>query len=189
MSFSAKLDLKQLIRVPTNRYLRHQYAKNKSMSIVTFIINGQTYGVDALKVQEITTLGHVLKLANLPNFIKGLIKYHGSVVPVIDLRLRCHLASITPTDQTKLLILKLKSRLTGIIVDSVADIVLTRDIKFSPVPANIGDIDHAYLLGLGSAKNSQLLLCDIDELMADAALMSEYELMSLNTVIDLVKDI
>ena len=189
MRFAAKLDLRQLIRVPSNRFLRHQYAKTKSVGIVTFSIKQQLFGIDASIVKEVMPLVTLLKVANLPDFFKGFFRNGKNIVPVIDMRSLCKVNGVDDIQPKKLIVLQLKQRLTGIIVDSVGDTVLTSDVKFKPLANHDAVIDHRFLPALATTKHYQLLIVDIEELLADTQMMSMAELQTLNNSLDLLSDI
>jgi purine-binding chemotaxis protein CheW len=133
---------------------------------LTFILGSEEYGIEILKVQEIRSYEAVTKIANTPEFIKGVINLRGNIVPIIDLRMRFKLSNAQYNDTTVVIILNLSNRTMGIVVDGVSDVLELSSAQISPVPELVSNIDTKYLLGLGTADGRMLILVDIEQLMS-----------------------
>lgn len=133
---------------------------------LTFILGSEEYGVEILKVQEIRSYEAVTKIANTPDFIKGVINLRGSIVPIIDLRMRFKLSQAEYNDSTVVIILNLSNRTIGMVVDGVSDVLELKSSQISPVPELVSNIDTKYLLGLGTIDGRMLILVDIEQLMS-----------------------
>jgi purine-binding chemotaxis protein CheW len=133
---------------------------------LTFILGTEEYGVEILKVQEIRSYEAVTKIANTPDFIKGVINLRGSIVPIIDLRMRFKLSHAEYNDTTVVIILNLSNRTIGMVVDGVSDVLELKSSQISPVPELVSNIDTKYLLGLATADERMLILVDIEQLMS-----------------------
>lgn len=132
---------------------------------LTFTLGDEEYGIDILKVQEIRGYDAVTKIANAPAFIKGVINLRGAIVPIVDLRIKFNLGNIEYNEFTVVIILHVNSRVVGIVVDGVSDVIGLRDGQINPVPDLVASIDTRYLLGLGSINERMLILVDIERLM------------------------
>jgi len=132
---------------------------------LTFTLGIEEYGVDILKVQEIRGYELVTKIANSPEFIKGVINLRGVIVPIVDLRIKFNLSKADYNEFTVVIILNLESRVVGIVVDSVSDVVsfLPGNIKSAPDFASA--LDTGYIIGLGTREQSMVILVDIEQLM------------------------
>jgi purine-binding chemotaxis protein CheW len=133
---------------------------------LTFILGEEEYGIEILKVQEIRSYEAVTKIANTPEFIKGVINLRGSIVPIIDLRMRFKLSKAEYNDTTVVIILNLNNRTMGMVVDGVSDVLELKSSQISPVPELVSSIDTKYLLGLGTVDERMLILVDIEQLMS-----------------------
>jgi purine-binding chemotaxis protein CheW len=133
---------------------------------LTFILGGEEYGIEILKVQEIRGYEAVTKIANTPDFIKGVINLRGSIVPIVDLRIRFNLNLVEYNEFTIVIILSFNKRTIGIVVDGVSDVLDLNQSQISPVPELVSNIDTKYLLGLGSVDERMLILVDIEQLMS-----------------------
>lgn len=143
-----------------------QEAGVASDEYLTFVLGTEEYGVEILKVQEIRGYDTVTQIANTPPFIKGVINLRGHIVPIIDLRLKFNLGDVTYNEFTVVIILNLSSRVVGIVVDGVSDVLALNPEQIRPVPELVSTIDTKYLLGLGTVDERMLILVDIERLMS-----------------------
>ena len=132
---------------------------------LTFSLGSDVYGIEILKVQEIRSYEQATKIANTPDFIKGVINLRGSIVPIVDLRMRFKLSSVEYNDFTVVIVLNLNKRIIGIVVDGVSDVLALHDAQISPVPDLVASIDTKYLLGLATVEQQMLILLNIEQLM------------------------
>lgn len=132
---------------------------------LTFTLGGEVYGIEILKVQEIRSYEQATKIANTPDFIKGVINLRGNIVPIIDLRMRFNLSSVEYNEFTVVIVLNLGKRIIGIVVDSVSDVLALTSAQISPVPDLVASIDTKYLLGLATVEQQMLILLNIEQMM------------------------
>jgi len=144
---------------------------------LTFRLGQEEYGIDILKVQEIRGYEQPTRIANVPEFIKGVVNLRGTIVPVVDMRLKFHCAKADYDDFTVVIILNLRNRIVGIVVDSVSDVIELQAQSIRPAPEIDSVIDSAAVVGLGSLSDRMLILLDIERLMsgADMGLVSAEE--------------
>ena len=148
-----------------NQKFVHKDANLSAGEYLTFSLGGNVYGIEILKVQEIRSYEQATKIANTPDFIKGVINLRGSIVPIVDLRMRFNLNSVEYNDFTVVIVLNLNKRIIGIVVDSVSDVIALSDAQISPVPDLVASIDTKYLLGLATVEQQMLILLNIEQLM------------------------
>ncbi len=143
---------------------------------LTFALGNEEYGIDILKVQEIRGYEKVTQIVNAPGFIKGVINLRGTIVPIIDLRLKFKLGSAEYTPFTVVIILNLSSRVVGVVVDSVSDVIQLdpEEIREAP-PLNGSEVDTRFIRGLATLNERMVILMDIETLMCspDMALMAD----------------
>ncbi len=89
---------------------------------LTFCLANETYGVDILRVQEIRGYDGVTRLPSAPEFIKGVINLRGTIVPVVDMRLKFKLGKADYNAFTVMIILNIARRVVGMVVDGVSDV-------------------------------------------------------------------
>lgn len=141
-------------------------ATSNAREYLTFRLDQEEYGIDILKVQEIRGYESPTRIANAPSFIKGVVNLRGTIVPIIDMRLKFNCAQADYNSFTVVIILNLRNRIVGIVVDSVSDVMeLAADnIRIAPDIESV--IDNSCILGLGSVGDRMLILLDIEKLMS-----------------------
>ena len=137
-----------------------------SREVLSFKLGDEHYGIDILKVQEIRGCDAVTRIANTPDFIKGVIDLRGLIVPIIDMRVKFNLDSAEYNEFTVVIILTLVDRVVGIVVDSVSDVLMFTQEQIRPVPALGSAVDGNYISGVASSGESLILLLDIERLMS-----------------------
>ncbi|MCX7627577.1 MAG: chemotaxis protein CheW [Methylophilaceae bacterium] len=149
----------------TSTELPEQTSRAVAGEYLTFTLGKEEYGIDILKVQEIRGYDSVTRIANTPEFIKGVINLRGTIVPIVDLRIRFNLGKVEYDDFTVVIILNVRDRVVGIVVDGVSDVVTLQPGQINAVPDLVSTIDTKYLIGLGTVGERMLILVDIESLM------------------------
>ena len=144
----------------------------QSGEFLTFRLGAEEYGIDILRVQEIRSYEAPTRIANVPAFIKGVVNLRGVIVPIIDLRVKLGCERIEYNDFTVVVVLNVRGRVVGAVVDSVSDVLeLARD-DIKPAPELSSSIDASYITGIGAIKSGEtqrmLILMDIEGLMSSA---------------------
>ena len=135
---------------------------------LTFRLDQEEYGIDMLKVQEIRGYEQPTRIANAPAFIKGVVNLRGTIVPIVDMRLKFNCAQADYNSFTVVIILNLRDRVVGIVVDSVSDVMELSAENIRSAPDVESAIDNGCILGLGSVGERMLILLDIEKLMSNA---------------------
>ena len=135
---------------------------------LTFRLDQEEYGIDILKVQEIRGYEQPTRIANAPAFIKGVVNLRGTIVPIVDMRLKFNCAQADYNSFTVVIILNLRDRVVGIVVDSVSDVMELSAENIRSAPDVESAIDNGCIPGLGSVGERMLILLDIEKLMSNA---------------------
>jgi purine-binding chemotaxis protein CheW len=145
---------------------------------LSFRLGTEEYGIDILKVQEIRGYDAVTRIANTPEFLKGVINLRGTIVPIIDLRIKFGLGSPVYDEFTVVIILNVAGRIIGVVVDSVSDVLTLTDEQMRPAPEFSAAFDTQYVIGLGAIEERMLILVDIEKLISsrDMGLVDEEQL-------------
>jgi len=139
-----------------------------STEVLSFTLGNEEYGIDILKVQEIRGYEQVTRIASAPEFIKGVVNLRGIIVPIVDMRIKFNLGQPTYDAFTVVIILNIKGRVVGMVVDSVSDVTVLAPEQIRPAPEMGTALDTDYLIGLGTLDQRMLILVDIDRLMSSA---------------------
>jgi len=132
---------------------------------LAFTLGKEEYGIDILRVQEIRGYDTVTRIANAPDFIKGVVNLRGIIVPIVDMRIKFNLGTPTYDALTVVIILNVAGRVVGMVVDSVSDVIMLSPDKIKPAPDFSAQFDIGYWIGLGTVDERMLILVDIEKLM------------------------
>ena len=147
----------------------------QSNEFLTFRLGEEEYGIDILKVQEIRGYEAPTEIANAPRFIKGVVNLRGTIVPIVDMRIKFNLGDASYDQFTVVIILNVAGRVVGMVVDSVSDVIRLSSEQVRPAPEFSSSFDTRYITGLGTLDARMLILVDIERLMggADMALVDQ----------------
>ena len=142
---------------------------------LAFKLGTEEYGIDILKVQEIRGYEAVTRIANAPEFIKGVINLRGIIIPVVDMRIKFNLGEPVYDQFTVVIILNINGRIVGMVVDSVSDVTTLTPEQVKPAPEMGTAFSSDYMIGLGTIDERMLILVNIDKLMLspDMGLMEQ----------------
>jgi purine-binding chemotaxis protein CheW len=135
---------------------------------LAFKLGNEEYGIDILRVQEIRSYEKPTRIANAPEFIKGVVNLRGVIVPIIDMRLKFNLEQATYDHFTVVIVLNIGQRVMGMVVDAVSDVITLAPEQLRPVPEFSAGMASEHLLAIGSVDDRMLILVDIEKLMSGA---------------------
>lgn len=138
--------------------------------LVSFKVAEEEFAMDIMQVQEIVRLAKVTKVPHAPDFVEGVVNLRGNVLPVIDMRKRVHMATKDYNDATRVVVVVLNGKKTGIIVDAVSEVMTVDKRNIEPAPeiakSMYGD---EFIEGVGKLDNGErmFLLLRAEELLRD----------------------
>ena len=142
-----------------------------SQQVLTFVLGNETYGVDILRVQEIRGFSAVTKIPHAPSHVLGVLNLRGSIVPIVDLRMRFSLDRAEYNAVTVIIVLSVQSatgrRDFGVVVDGVSDVVDVKKAEVRPAPELGSASATEYILGLVPVAERMVVLLDIDCLIGN----------------------
>ncbi|MDQ2819029.1 MAG: chemotaxis protein CheW [Pseudomonadota bacterium] len=132
--------------------------------ILAFMVGDEEYGIDIQQVRELRAYAPVTKIANSPPFIKGVVNLRGSIVSIVDMRIKFQLPA-SYDDSTVVIIINIDDKVTGIVVDRVLDVVSLEEgqIRAAPALGSSGNAD--YLVGLAVVQERMVLLMDLHDVL------------------------
>ena len=157
-------------RQNNTRQVRHAATGREYL---TFRLGSEEYGIDILKVQEIRSYEPPTKIANAPAYLKGVVNLRGVIVPIVDLRVKFNCVKADGQADidsfTVVIVLNVKGRVVGAVVDSVSDVMQLAEQMIQPAPEMSSSIvDTTYITGIANVNERLLILMDIESLMGSA---------------------
>jgi purine-binding chemotaxis protein CheW len=134
------------------------------LEALAFKLGNEEYGIKILQVQEIRGYESVTRIASAPEHVKGVVNLRGTIVPIVDMRIKFKLGEPTYNQFTVVIILNIQDRVVGMVVDSVSDVISLTADQIKPAP-DMGALNTDYVVGLGTVDERMIILVDIDRLM------------------------
>ncbi len=152
------------------RQVRHAPAGREYL---TFRLGSEEYGIDILKVQEIRSYEPPTKIANAPAYLKGVVNLRGVIVPIVDMRVKFNCVNDDGQGDinsfTVVIVLNVRGRVVGAVVDSVSDVMQLADQSIQPAPEmSSAVVDTTYITGIANVNERLLILMDIESLMGSS---------------------
>lgn len=134
--------------------------------LATFLLAGEEYGVDVRLVQEIIRVGEITQVPRAPEFIKGVINLRGRIIPVIDLKRKLSLGTVELSRVTRIVVVKLKERLIGLLVDGASQVLKVPVSSIEAAPEEVVEIDANAIRGVAKLDKRLIILIDLLKVLA-----------------------
>ena len=135
------------------------------LQLVSFKIGEEEFGVDILKVQEINRMDQITRVPNAPEYVSGVMNLRGKVIPIIDLRKRFRLAKKERDKDTRIIVVELKTRVVGFLVDAVNEVLRIPKNVTEPPPPMVAGIGSEYITAVGKLEDRLLILIDLEKIL------------------------
>ena len=144
---------------------------NEISQYLAFSLSNEKYAVSVVNVREVLEVVPITRVPGMPDFMKGVLNLRGSVVPVIDLRVKFDLGSLDHTIDTSIIILEITSKnneimLIGALVDSVQEVININSKDIEPAPAIGMDLKTDFIIGMSQYKDNFLILLNINKVLS-----------------------
>ncbi|MDH5428662.1 MAG: chemotaxis protein CheW [Nitrospirota bacterium] len=146
--------------------IRTSYSSD-DQQFLTFNLAEEYYGVDILKVQEIKGYTNVTKIPNTPDYLKGVLNLRGTIVPIVDLRMKFGMGVTEPTSFTVVVVVNVRNRVMGFLVDAVSDVLDLNAKEIQPPPELGSTVDITFVAGIGNSNDHLVTLLDIDRVLTN----------------------
>lgn len=137
---------------------------------LTFNLGEELYGVDIHRVQEIKGYTTVTKIPNTPPHIKGVLNLRGTIVPIVELRTKFGMPTIEYTTFTVIIVVVVRDKVMGLVVDSVSDVLNIDRKDIQPVPQFGAKVDVSFMNEIGKSGDKLVALLNMDRLLLDGDL-------------------
>jgi len=135
--------------------------------LISFKIQDEEFGIDIMRVQEVIHMTKITQVPKAPYFVKGVLNLRGRVLPVVDLRTRFDLKEVERNESNRIVVVSIKGKTTGIIVDSVSEVLRLPKNSIEPPPPIVSGIQAQFLEGVGKLKDGKrlVILLNLDKIL------------------------
>lgn len=139
---------------------------------LTFWTDKRLFGIPIADVVQIVKVQQITEIPEFPSYAKGIINLRGSIIPVIDIRLRIGKDEIAYDEHTCIIVTNISERYVGFIVDSVEEVAVIEDDEISAPPRMSEDYTNTFLTGIGKHEKRIVLLLDAQKILSENELES-----------------
>jgi len=139
----------------------------ETVQYLTFKLDDETFAVDVAKVREILDFSTVTKVPQTPDFMRGVINLRGSVVPVVDMRLKFGMSETAKTVNTCIIVMEItlddETAVVGALADSVQEVLELEPENIEPAPRIGTKLNTDFLVGMGKQNETFIMILNIDK--------------------------
>jgi len=146
----------------------HHSTDDSMLQWVTFCLDGETYGINVMQVQEVLRYSEIAPVPGAPDYVLGIINLRGNVVTVIDTRQRFGLSPGEVSDQSRIVIIEAEGHVIGILVDAVAEVVYLRQSEIETAPSVGNDESARFIQGVCHRDDTLLILVDLNKMLDES---------------------
>jgi len=136
---------------------------NETIKLVIFRVNDEEYGVDVSLIKSIERMMQITRVPNVQEYIMGVMNLRGSVIPVVDLRVRFGFPATEIKEETRIIVLSIDELEVGIIVDSCSDVTDIKRENIEPPPSVVGAIESTFIQGVTKIDRRLVILLDMEQ--------------------------
>jgi purine-binding chemotaxis protein CheW len=148
-----------------------------STQYLTFKLGEEVFALDVAEVREILDFTTVTKVPRTPAFMRGVINLRGSVVPVMDLRLKFGMSATQQTVNSCIIVVEMSMEgdqvVIGVLADAVQEVIDMEPEQIEPAPRIGSKLNMEFILGMGKHNGAFMMILDIDKIFESSDLEME----------------
>ena len=145
--------------------LSQQILTDETIQLVGFQLGNEEFGIDITIIQEINRVPYITRVPNAPPHVRGVMNLRGKTLPVMDLRIRMNLSASEYTDDTRIIVVKMRDDVIGFIVDSVTEVLRIASGSVEEPPDFLKTIDTEFIQSVCKINNKLLILLDLNKII------------------------
>ncbi len=135
---------------------------------VIFRLVDEKYGVDIMKVKEISEFKSSTKVPNAPYFVDGIINLRGEIIPIVNLKKRFKIKGVQEINSdTRIIVININNKNIGFIVDEASEVLRIKEDDIEQAPEIITGVDRQYINGVGKLEDTIVILLDLEKILTD----------------------
>lgn len=147
-----------------------QEATQPVHQFLTFLLDGREYGLELFRIREICGYTPVTPIPNLPPHVRGVMNLRGTVLPVIDLRMKFRLPTVEYTKFTVIIIARVEAKTVGLLVDAVSDVLQVKREDLRAAPDFGEGVDTSFVEGVFQAREHMAVALNLEKLLTESEL-------------------
>jgi purine-binding chemotaxis protein CheW len=142
----------------------------ESQQFLTFLLDDQEYGLEIFKIREIRGYAPITPIPNVPPHVRGVMNLRGTVLPVVDLRMKFHLPPVEYNKYTVIVIAAVGDKTVGLLVDAVSDVLMVADKDIREAPDFGASVDTRFINGVFESRERLTVALNLEKLLSESEL-------------------
>ena len=142
-----------------------------SQQFLTFLLEDQEYGLEIFKIREIRGYAPITPIPNVPAHVRGVMNLRGTVLPVIDLRMKFRLPAVEYNKYTVIVFATVGDKTVGLLVDAVSDVLMVPKDTIREAPDFGSAVDTRFINGVFQSKERLTVALNLEELLTESELI------------------
>lgn len=139
--------------------------KQGETQLVVFVLEKEDFACNISDVREVLKMVRVTPLPRSLDFVEGVINLRGEVIPVLDLRRRFGLQETLRTEKSRIIIVEVESRMVGLIVDSVSEVIRLSNNQIQEAPDHVAGNRTHLIVGVGKIEERLLIILNLERIL------------------------
>lgn len=135
--------------------------------LIAFRIGAQEFTVNVMSVREIRGWTQAMPMPHTPAYVMGVINLRGAVLPIVDLSLRLGMKPAEPTARHVIIVIQVRDRIVGLLVDAVSDILTVTDDDIQPTPEIASDLERSFARGILAMEGRMICMIELDSIFPE----------------------
>lgn len=141
-----------------------------AQQFLTFLLEDQEYGLEIFKIREIRGYAPITPIPNVPSHVRGVMNLRGTVLPVVDLRVKFRLPAVEYNKFTVIVIATVADKTVGLLVDAVSDVLTVAHDAIREAPDFGAAVDTRFINGVFQSKERLSVALNLEELLTECEL-------------------
>jgi purine-binding chemotaxis protein CheW len=138
-----------------------------SQQFLTFLLENQEYGLEIFKIREIRGYAPITPIPNVPPHVRGVMNLRGTVLPVVDLRMKFRLPAVEYSKYTVIVIATVGEKTVGLLVDAVSDVLMVARDSMREAPDFGASVDTRFISGVFQSREHLTVALNLEELLTE----------------------
>lgn len=134
------------------------------LEYLCFRVSDELYGINIMDIKEIIKPREVTEVPRAPAFVTGVLSLRGTIIPVLDMRLRLGLPREHVSGKERIVVIKSNESFSGLLVDEVIQVVRIKKEAVEPAPAVLEGIDRDFVFGIGRSDGRLLIILNLESI-------------------------
>lgn len=140
-------------------------APGPELHLLTFALDREEFGIPVTQVREVIRVSEITRVPQAPAHVRGVANLRGRILAVVDLRSRLGLPPAELTPRSRVLVVELRGRVLGLLVDAVSQVTKVPEASVVPAPEEVVSADADYLTGVARWQSRLIILLDLDRVL------------------------